>query len=68
MSILERLLFLIRLIIPEVGRGDEKKIQKTIDSYHEIAKRIAELAGHYNNYYTSFNPLFRLFSHLTGFR
>jgi len=31
------------LIIPEVGRGDEKKIQKTIDSYHEIAKRIAEL-------------------------
>lgn len=31
------------LIIPEVGRGDEKKIQKTIDSCHEIAKRIAEL-------------------------
>lgn len=31
------------LIIPEVGKGDEKKIQKTIDSYHEIAKQIAEL-------------------------
>ena len=31
------------LIIPEVGKGDEKKIQKTIDSYHEIARQIAEL-------------------------
>lgn len=31
------------LIIPEVGRGDEKKIQKTIDSYHEVARQIAEL-------------------------
>lgn len=31
------------LIIPEVGKGEEKKIGKTIKSYHEIGKRIAEL-------------------------
>lgn len=31
------------LIIPEVGKGEEKKIQKTIDSYHEIARQIADL-------------------------
>lgn len=31
------------LIIPEVGRGDEKKVSKTIDSYREVARRIAAL-------------------------
>lgn len=31
------------LIIPEVGKGDEKKIQKTVDSYDQVAKRISEL-------------------------
>lgn len=31
------------LIIPEVGRGDEKKVNKTIESYKEVARRIAEL-------------------------
>lgn len=31
------------LIIPEVGKGEEKKVQKTIDSYHEIARQIADL-------------------------
>lgn len=30
------------LIIPQVGRGEEKKIQKTIDAYHEAARLIAE--------------------------
>ncbi|MCM1234061.1 MAG: AmmeMemoRadiSam system protein B, partial [Ruminococcus flavefaciens] len=29
------------LIIPAVGRGEERKIQKTIDAYHEAARRIA---------------------------
>ena len=29
------------LIVPQVGRGQEKRIQKTIDAYEEIAKRIA---------------------------
>lgn len=31
------------LLIPEIGRGQEKKIQKTIDAYEKIAKRISEL-------------------------
>lgn len=30
------------LIIPEVGRGEEKKIQHTIDAYEETARRIGE--------------------------
>ena len=29
------------LIIPDVGRGQEKAIQATIDAYHEAAKKIA---------------------------
>ena len=31
------------LIVPEVGRGEEKKVSRTIQSYHEVARRIAEL-------------------------
>lgn len=31
------------LIIPEVGKGKEKRIQHTIDAYHQIAKEIGEL-------------------------
>ena len=31
------------LIVPEVGRGSEKEVQKTIDSYREAARQIAEL-------------------------
>lgn len=31
------------LLIPEIGRGQEKKIQKTIDAYDKIAKKISEL-------------------------
>ena len=31
------------LIIPEIGRGEEKKIQNTIDAYHEIGGRIGAL-------------------------
>ena len=29
------------LIIPEVGRGQERGIQATIQAYHEAAKRLA---------------------------
>lgn len=29
------------LIIPDVGRGQEKAIQATIDAYHKVAKKIA---------------------------
>jgi len=31
------------LIIPEIGRGQEKKIEKTIRAYDKAAKRIAEI-------------------------
>ncbi|MBB2181302.1 AmmeMemoRadiSam system protein A [Lachnospiraceae bacterium MD1] len=31
------------LIIPEVGKGEEKMIAATIESYREVAKRIADL-------------------------
>lgn len=31
------------VIIPEIGRGEESKVSKTIESYHEIAGRIAAL-------------------------
>jgi AmmeMemoRadiSam system protein A/AmmeMemoRadiSam system protein B len=31
------------LILPEVGRGEEKGIQNTIDAYRQVARRIAEL-------------------------
>ncbi len=29
------------LIVPAVGRGEERKIQKTIDAYHDAARKIA---------------------------
>ena len=31
------------LIVSEIGRGSEKEVQKTIDSYEKVAKEIAEL-------------------------
>ncbi|HHV09298.1 MAG TPA: AmmeMemoRadiSam system protein A [Clostridiales bacterium] len=31
------------LVVPEVGRGQEREVSKTVGSYHEIARRIAEL-------------------------
>lgn len=31
------------IIIPEVGRGEEKKIQRTIDAYQTVARRIGSL-------------------------
>lgn len=31
------------LIIPEIGRGEELKIQKTVEAYHNVAKRIADI-------------------------
>lgn len=31
------------LIIPEIGRGEEMRIQNTIDAYHEAGRRIAGL-------------------------
>ena len=30
------------LIVPEVGRGQERMIQNTIDGYREVSRRLAE--------------------------
>lgn len=32
------------IIIPSIGKGEEKAISSTIESYHEIGKEIKELA------------------------
>ncbi|MFP4187465.1 MAG: AmmeMemoRadiSam system protein B, partial [Acholeplasmataceae bacterium] len=31
------------LIIPEIGRGEEMRIKRTVDAYHRIAKEIASI-------------------------
>ena len=31
------------IILPEIGRGEERKIQRTIDAYREVARRTAAL-------------------------
>lgn len=31
------------VIVPEIGKGQERAIQKTIDAYKEVAGRIGEL-------------------------
>lgn len=31
------------LIIPQIGKGQEQKIQATVDAYHEVGRSIAEL-------------------------
>lgn len=31
------------LIVPEVGRGEEKKIQKTVDAYEAVGRWIGQL-------------------------
>ena len=30
------------LIVPEIGRGEERKIQATVDAYHQAARKIAQ--------------------------
>lgn len=31
------------IIVPEIGRGEEKKVQKTVEAYHAAARQIADL-------------------------
>ena len=31
------------IIIPDIGKGEEKKIQKTIEAYHAAANKIGSL-------------------------
>lgn len=34
------------IIIPEVGKGQEEKVRRTVESYHEVGRRIAALQPH----------------------
>ncbi len=31
------------LIVPEIGKGQERAVQKTIDAYRQVARRIGEV-------------------------
>lgn len=31
------------IIVPEIGKGEEKKVQKTVAAYHAVARQIADL-------------------------
>lgn len=31
------------IIVPEIGKGEEKKVQKTVEAYHAAARQIADL-------------------------
>ena len=55
------------LIIPDVGRGEEKKIQKTIDAYQKAAETIGGLQPETIVLLSpSPDPVCGLFSHITG--
>ena len=57
------------LIIPDVGRGQEKAIQATIDAYHEAAKKIASWQPDTVVVLSAtFHYVCGLFSHFTGDR
>lgn len=53
------------LIIPSVGRGEEKGIQKTIDSYREIARRVCFLQPEVLVISSPHAPLYRDGFHVT---
>lgn len=53
------------LIIPSVGRGEERGIQKTIDAYREIARRIAALRPETIVVSSPHAPLYRDGFHVT---
>ncbi len=54
------------LIVPEVGRGEEKKIQQTINSYHEVAKSIAELKPQTIIILSPHSPSYSDYFHIAG--
>lgn len=53
------------LIVPEVGRGEERAIQATIDAYEEVARRIAAHAPDTIVVVSPHAPLFRDCFHLS---
>ncbi|MGI6591303.1 MAG: class III extradiol dioxygenase subunit B-like domain-containing protein [Eggerthellaceae bacterium] len=53
------------LIIPAVGRGEEKKIQETIDAYYTVARRIRDLKPEVIILSSPHAPLFRDAFHIS---
>lgn len=47
------------VLIPEIGRGEEKKVQETINSFRKISKEIRELSPTTIVVITPHGPLFR---------
>lgn len=54
------------LIIPEVGRGEEKAITSTIDAYHEIGKQIKDLAPDVIIITTPHGPAYSDYIHISS--
>lgn len=53
------------LIIPEVGRGEEKKIEKTIASYREVGRRVASHAPDTVVFITPHTVIYRDYFHIS---
>ena len=53
------------IILPEIGKGEERKVQKTIDSYKKIAAEIAESEPETIVITSPHATLYALFSYLT---
>ena len=53
------------LIIPGVGRGDEKKIEKTVESYREVGRRVAGHAPDTIVFITPHTVIYRDYFHIS---
>ncbi len=56
------------LIVPEIGRGTEQKIQKTIDAYREAMRRAAALQPDLVVLTTPHSPLYADYFHISSGR
>lgn len=52
------------LIIPQVGRGEEQKIQETIDAYRQVGREIASLKPETIVVASPHNPMYRDYFHI----
>ena len=53
------------IIIPSIGKGEEKAISSTIESYHEIGKEIKELAPEVIIVTTPHGPTYTDYIHIS---
>lgn len=54
------------LIIPQVGKGEEKAVSSTIDAYHEIGRQIKDLAPDVIIITTPHGPAFSDYIHISS--